>query len=259
MKDEVSARLIALNREFYETFAGAFAATRRRIQPGIRKILADLPKKGRWLDLGCGSGALALEWIKQRRKGLYHGLDFSAGLLLAAEKGLEGLDLPKGLRVVFDQADLTSAEWAQGLKPGRYDGILAFAVLHHIPGEEQRLQLIKRVHDLLRPGGMFIHSEWQFQFSEKLMKRRLSWEFIGLSNEDVEPGDTLMDWRYALEDQKERVGYRYVHLFTRAELAELAEAAGFRIIDEFESDGEGGRLGLYQRWTRVEGLSTLDD
>lgn len=254
MKGEVSARLIELNREFYESFAGAFAATRRRIQPGIRKILADLPKKGRWLDLGCGSGALALEWVRQKRKGLYHGLDFSSGLLSEAQKALEGIEIYKGLRVGFGQADLTSADWAQGLKPGSFDGILAFAVLHHIPGEERRLQLLRQLHDLLKPGGMFIHSEWQFQFSEKLMKRRLPWEFIGLSNEDVEAGDTLMDWRYSLEGQNEKVGYRYVHLFTRAELAELAGSTGFRITDEFESDGEGGRLGLYQRWEKGEVL-----
>lgn len=256
MKDEVSARLIDLNREFYESFAGAFAATRRRIQPGIRKVLAELPRKGRWLDLGCGSGALALEWIKQKRKGLYHGLDFSIGLLMEAEKGLAGFELPKGLKVKFDQADLTSPGWAQEFKPGSFDGVLAFAVLHHVPGEERRLQLLRQVHDLLKPGGIFIHSEWQFQYSEKLMKRRLPWEFIGLDNDDVEPGDTLMDWRYALEDQKEKVGYRYVHLFTRAELGELAEGSGFEIVDEFESDGEGGRLGLYQEWRKGEGLLT---
>ncbi len=84
------------------------------------------------------------------------------------------------------------------------------------------------------------------------MARRMPWEFVGLSNADVEPGDTLMDWRYALPDQAERVGYRYVHLFTRAELADLAEKAGFEIVDEYESDGEGGRLGVYQRWTKID-------
>ena len=129
--------------------------------------------------------------------------------------------------------------------------MVAFAALHHIPGEEQRTDLIRQARGLIKPGGMFIHSEWQFQFSEKLMARRMPWEFIGLSHEDVEPGDTLMDWRYALPGQAEQVGYRYVHLFTRAELAEMADRAGFEIIEEFESDGEGGRLGVYQKWVIV--------
>jgi tRNA (uracil-5-)-methyltransferase TRM9 len=248
MKEAVRQQLINLNSEFYETFAAAFAATRRRIQPGVRKVLDGIPKKGKWLDLGCGSGQLGLEWVKQKRKGAYQGLDFSTGLLGEAEEALQGAALPRGLKVSFARADLTQAGWSEGFKCGYYDGVLAFAVLHHIPGEEQRVDLLRLAHELIKPGGKFIHSEWQFQFSEKLMSRRMPWEFIGLTSEDVEPGDTLMDWRYALPGQVEKVGYRYVHLFTRAELAELAERAGFEIEDEFESDGEGGRLGVYQVW-----------
>jgi len=47
------------------------------------------------------------------------------------------------------------------------------------------------------------------------------------------------------------VGLRYVHLFTREELADLASQTGFSIESEFESDGEGGRLGLYQAWRKI--------
>ncbi|NTW07988.1 MAG: class I SAM-dependent methyltransferase [Anaerolineaceae bacterium] len=248
MKEAVRQQLIRLNSEFYETFAAAFAATRRRIQPGVRKVLEEIPRKGKWLDLGCGSGQLALEWVKQKRKGAYQGLDFSAGLLAEADQTLRGVVLPRGLKVSFTQADLATIGWSEGLKRGHYDGVLAFAMLHHIPGEDQRLELMRQARYLLKPNGLFIHSEWQFQYSEKLMARRMPWEFAGLTAVDVEPGDTLMDWRYALPGQAEQVGYRYVHLFTRAELEELADRAGFEIADEFESDGEGGRLGIYQVW-----------
>ena len=251
MKEEVRQQLIQLNRDFYETFAGAFAATRRRIQPGVRRVLEEVPKKGKWLDLGCGSGQLALEWVKQKRKGSYAGLDFSAGLLAEAEEASMSVSIPRGLKLSFAQADLTTQGWTEDLKKEYFDGALAFAVLHHIPGEDQRVALLRQVSGLIKPGGKFIHSEWQFQFSEKLMARRMPWEFMGLTNEDMEPGDTLMDWRYALPGQAEKVGYRYVHLFTRAELAELADRAGFEIDEEFESDGEGGRLGIYQKWAAI--------
>jgi SAM-dependent methyltransferase len=214
--------------------------------------MESIPKKGKWLDLGCGSGQLALEWVKQKRKGAYQGLDFSTGLLAEAEETMQGIVLPRGLKVSFAQADLTCADWVEKLKSESFDGALAFAVLHHIPGEEQRVELMRQVRDLLKPGGFFIHSEWQFQYSEKLMARRMPWEFEGLTAVDVETGDTLMDWRYALPGQPEQVGYRFVHLFTRAELGELADRAGFEIVDEFESDGEGGRLGVYQVWKNKE-------
>ena len=50
---------------------------------------------------------------------------------------------------------------------------------------------------------------------------------------------------------REHPGLRYVHLYSRCELANLADQTGFSLLEEFESDGEGGRLGLYQIWRAV--------
>jgi len=33
-------------------------------------------------------------------------------------------------------------------------------------------------------------------------------------------------------------------------VADLAAQAGFTVESEFESDGDGGRLGLYQSWRK---------
>jgi hypothetical protein len=68
------------------------------------------------------------------------------------------------------------------------------------------------------------------------------WNTIGLSESDVDPGDYLLDWRQGGQ------GVRYVHHFSQAELEELAEAAGYEVIESYLSDGENGRLGLYQVW-----------
>jgi tRNA (uracil-5-)-methyltransferase TRM9 len=238
--------LLDLNRQFYQTFGRAFAATRRRIQPGVRRVLGELPPDGRWVDLGCGSGALAKAWAETGRKGLYLGLDFSAALLEEARQGLK--PVPQGLDVHFERADLSDPGWSRGLRDASFDGALAFAVLHHLPGVDLRQRVLEDVRGILKPGGLFVHSEWQFQNSPKLMARRQPWEMIGLQDADVEAGDTLLDWRYALPGQPEQVGLRYVHLFDREELARLATDTGFEISAEFESDGEGGRLGLYQIW-----------
>ena len=59
MQENVIQQLLDINFQFYQTFGEAFAATRRRVQPGIRKVLERIPDKGKWLDLGCGSGGLA--------------------------------------------------------------------------------------------------------------------------------------------------------------------------------------------------------
>jgi tRNA (uracil-5-)-methyltransferase TRM9 len=240
--------LLDLNRQFYQTFGRAFAATRRRIQPGVRGVLEQIPADGHWVDLGCGSGALANVWAEIGRKGFYLGLDFSAALLEEARQGLK--PVPQGLDVHFERADLADPGWSRGLGDASFDGALAFAVLHHLPGVDLRQRVLEDVRRLLKPGGLFVHSEWQFQHSPKLMARRQPWETIGLTDADVEAGDTLLDWRYALPGQPEQTGLRYVHLFDREELACLAADTGFEIIDEFESDGEGGRLGLYQMWRK---------
>jgi tRNA (uracil-5-)-methyltransferase TRM9 len=253
MQAATAARLLSLNLQFYQTFGKAFAETRRRIQPGARRALDLIPPSGRWLDLGCGPGTLAVEWARPgqvRRQVEYLGLDFSPQLLEEARKAVQGLSLP-GMQIHFQPADLSNPDWEKALQGQPFDGVLAFAVLHHLPGADLRRRVLRQAHALLAPGGCFIHSEWQFQNSPKLMARRLPWDRVGLKEEDLEEGDTLLDWRRALVGQAERSGLRYVHLFSRPELADLAAQSGFAIEQEYDSDGEGARLGLYQVWRRV--------
>ncbi len=250
MQAQTIQQLLTINREFYQTFADSFAETRQRIQHGILLILNDLPKNGNWLDLGCGNGALALEWDRQRSQGHYLGLDFSSGLLESAHKMVATLRMSPNLQIDFKQADLTDPQWPSQLPDAKWDGVLAFAVLHHIPGIALRTQLIKQIHNILAENGKFIFSVWQFQHSPKLMERRIDWEQVGLSKADVEEGDTLLDWRANAKDSHSSIGLRYVHLFTQEELEGLALSADFQVIDKFDSDGFNGKLGHYQIWTK---------
>jgi SAM-dependent methyltransferase len=250
MLPDTAQALLQLNRRFYAEYGPAFAATRRRIQDGVRRVLESLPDMpgARWLDLGCGSGALAAAWLSRGRQSSYLGLDFSPTLLAEARASVAGM--AQAGQVAFAQADLSAEDWDAGLQPG-FAGALSFAVFHHLPSRALRERVLRQVHALLAPGGLFIHSEWQFQHSPKLMARRLPWSAAGLGESALEPGDTLLDWRFQLPGSAEGHGLRYVHLFTREELAALAEASGFRVLSEFESDGQGGRLGLYQVWEKT--------
>lgn len=242
MNDATATQLIELNRRFYAAFGPAFAATRRRVQDGVRRALDLLPDTGDWIDLGCGSGALAALWQRLGRTSTYLGLDFSGPLLEEARLAAPGAR--------FAQADLSDPGWTEGLTAGCFSGALAFAVLHHLPSSALRQRVVNQVRDLLKPGGWFVHSQWQFQHSPKLMARRLPWSEIELDETQLEPGDTLLDWRFALPGQQEQRGLRYVHLFSQDELNELARQAGFTVRETYESDGQGGRLGLYQVWVK---------
>lgn len=250
MDAETVRRLIELNRAFYEDFGASFAATRRRVQDGARRALALLPDAPgqRWLDLGCGSGSLALEWLTAGRQSGYLGLDFSTALLAEARAALNGQ--PGAERVSFAQADLSSPAWAAEVAGGLH-GALAFAVLHHLPSVELRARLLGEMRRLLAPEGWFVLSVWQFQHSPRLAARVQPWALAGLDESDLEAGDTLLDWRQPAPAQPERAGLRYVHLFSSAELGELAARTGFRVTAEYASDGQGGRLGLYQIWQRI--------
>ncbi|HSM23945.1 MAG TPA: class I SAM-dependent methyltransferase [Anaerolineaceae bacterium] len=251
MQAQTIQQLLDINYQFYQTFGGAFAATRRRVQPGIRKVLEKIPPEGCWLDLGCGSGALAQLWIQQQRTGCYHGLDFSAVLLAEAKELIAGETIPATLEVNFMEVDLLSDSWSSNLPRKNYDGVVCFAAMHHIPGYQTRLRLVQMVRTLIPIGGLFIHSNWQFQHSPRLLTRVQAWSQIGIDHQALEEGDTLLDWRYALAGQKEQVGYRYVHRFSQDEFERLAKEGGFQIDEVFESDGDGGRLGYYQIWRAI--------
>jgi hypothetical protein len=43
---------------------------------------------------------------------------------------------------------------------------------------------------------------------------------------------------------------RYAHHFSAEELGQLAAKTGFSVEESFLSDGENGRLGLYQTWRK---------
>ena len=266
MQAATVSRLLDLNHLFYQTFGQAFSATRQRIQSGVRLLLPRLPVQGRWLDLGCGNGELAREMAATGFLGEYVGLDFSEELIEIANEthphprplslGGRGEEEGRGEQerrgqFRFVHGDLADPQWAAGFEMASFDCVVAFAVLHHLPGVELRLKILRQARLLLKEDGLLVHSVWQFQHSPRLMARVQPWVRAGLTAADVEEGDTLLDWRAAMPGQPEQSGLRYVHLFSPAELAHLAEFCGFEVVDTFASDGQGGRLGLYQVWRPV--------
>jgi SAM-dependent methyltransferase len=265
MDAEIAQRLIDLNSQFYQSQAESFSATRGRLQPGVLRVLESLHGEVNILDLGCGNGSLAAELEARDYQGRYVGVDFSeellqfAGLKVASSRSevrgpvsdvqsqLSEVRRSGGLDLNFVKADLSTSNWPDRLPMTSYEIVFAFAVMHHIPGTAQRVRLLEQVRGMLAPGGQFIHSNWQFLNSARLRKRIQPWAAAGLSEAEVDEGDYLLDWRW------DGGGLRYVHVFSEEELAALAEKSGFAVKEAFYSDGEGGRLGLYQVWTPAAG------
>jgi SAM-dependent methyltransferase len=241
MNSGTAERLIALNRQFYSEHGRDFSETRGRLQPGVLRLLDTLDVYEAILDLGCGNGELARTLSRRGHHGSYLGLDFSVPLLNESKR--EAFAFP----VNFLETDLTEfpAVSEQLLVSEKWSLVTAFSVLHHIPSLELRLNIVKKVHKLLKKDGLFVLSNWQFLNSPRLKARIQPWKLIGLTPQNVDSNDFLLDWKRGSN------GLRYVHHFDEYELAELAKASIFEIVETFYSDGENRKLGLYQIWKKA--------
>lgn len=237
MNSNTAAKLLQINHEFYCQFGESFSATRQRLQPGVTKILGMIRQDESVLDLGCGNGLFLRELLRRGHHAALLGVDFSLPLLREAESTPE-VDFWE-----MDLSALSSHNHQLANISGRWSVVTMFATLHHIPSREIRLDVLKVVRKLLKPGGKFYLSNWQFLNSEKLKSRIQPWSRVGLSDGDVDEGDFLLDWRSGGE------GLRYAHQFSEEELSHLAEETQMKVEASFLSDGENGKLGLYQIWS----------
>ncbi|MCB2178723.1 class I SAM-dependent methyltransferase [bacterium] len=235
MQPEIANQLLKLNHQFYQTFAEHFSATRQRLQPGVVRITEALPHTASILDLGCGNGLLASHLAEHGHTGLYVGLDTSPNLIEIARS-------QEIAKAQFFVSDLTTPDWDAEIPAQQFDFIFCFAVMHHIPSHHMRVDFLKKVRSLIAPDGRFIHSNWQFLNSQKLIERIQPWGAIGLSEEMLDEHDYLLDWRHG------GTGLRYVHYYTNMELHRLATQSGFQIKGLFVSDGASGNLAVYHIW-----------
>lgn len=240
MNSETAQKIVTLNHQFYQSFADDFSESRGRLQMGVLKVLERIPANASVLDLGCGNGNVVLQLAKNDFRGTYLGADFSLGLLDWASR-----DKPESFQVDFRELNLTDPSWEEVLPQIQFDVILCFATFHHIPSRSMREDLCKNIRNYLNDDGVLYISTWQFIRSERLKKKILSWDTVDISADEVDRGDYLLDW------QRGGSGTRYVHLYDTEELRQLAESCGFQVIETFDSDGEGGNLGLYQVWEPV--------
>lgn len=96
------------------------------------------------LDFGCATGAKTLELAA----GVKHilGLDFSAEMISEAMKKKNEIN---AANVSFLQGTIYDDE----LEKASFDKITAFSIIHLLEDSQKAIQ---RIHELLKPGGLFI-------------------------------------------------------------------------------------------------------
>ena len=96
------------------------------------------------LDFGCATGTKTIALAKSVRH--IHGLDISPEMIRLANKKKEASNIQN---VTFSSGTIFSQE----LEPASLDKIVSFAVIHLLEDKEE---VIRRIHELLKPGGLFI-------------------------------------------------------------------------------------------------------
>ena len=133
--------------EGYDRVAEAYSRLEGRSQwPRIKwleKVLTRLEPGSSVLDLGCGSGDPAdIEIARLHR---VTGVDTSNVQVELARQNVP--------RSKFIHGDLSSLDFPHG----SFDAVVSFYTLEHLP-REQHGEILQRIHDWLRPGGLLLFS-----------------------------------------------------------------------------------------------------
>ncbi|MCX7683456.1 MAG: class I SAM-dependent methyltransferase [Anaerolineae bacterium] len=246
MDSEYIERLLAINRRFYAELARPFSASRSLSDPAITCVLPYIPAGARVLDVGCGSGRLAMLLNRERPGVAYVGVDCVPELIEMARAQAHQLT---AIVADFYVADVTRPGWYLSLPRAAFDRVLLLAMLHHLPGFATRARVLRESRDMLGPAGRLIISTWQFLDSPRMRRKIVDWSVEGIREEALEPGDYLLSWK------RGGYGVRYCHLVDEAELERLAVESGLHICETFRVGGREGNLSLFAVMEKLDETS----
>ncbi len=122
----------------------------RQIIEGVAEYV-DLPKNGRGLDVGCGSGALTIACAKRNPQAHFVGIDrwgkeYASFSKQVCEKNAKAEGV---INVAFTQGDAVKLDFPDG----SFDAVTSNYVYHNIPGDRQAYLL--ETLRVLKKGGTF--------------------------------------------------------------------------------------------------------
>lgn len=142
-------------RRFLEGVRGGVPYANDQLEVMLRLLDASRRPIQRFLDLGSGSGLLAIAILTRHPDAHATLVDFSEPMMEAAQDLLgEDATLP-----TFVLADLNSPEWVNAVAhEAPYDAIVSGFTIHHL-SNERKAAVYREVSTLLAPGALFINVE----------------------------------------------------------------------------------------------------
>lgn len=193
------------------------------LEPAIGAALARPSGDGvRLLDVGSGTGTLAVAALRRWPRLHVTGIDPSSGMLDVARREAEAnLDPEAAAR--FEPVVAYADELPENLKP--FDAAMSSFVLQLVPSRAAALREVRRV---LKPGGTFAWVTWQLTeraFEPDRVANAVLDDFgFDPPEPDNRPGDVASPAAAALAMR--RAGFRDVSAWSR-ELAYAWDAAGY--------------------------------
>lgn len=239
--------LRALDRRFYESCADAFDRARDHAWPGWERIPLPAGAGGaaalRVLDVGCGNARFATALRGRVDRGLaYTGVDQSPGMLAHARARLARL---RGVAFTLCETDVLDGDPDAILPDGPFDLVVAFGLLHHVPGHDARRSLLRALARRVAPGGVLAFTAWQFADRPRFARRIVPWSALGATGAGavdpaaLERGDHLVAFGHG------DGGLRYAHHCDESELDALEGSLPLRPLARFSADGRSGDLNRY--------------
>jgi tRNA (uracil-5-)-methyltransferase TRM9 len=250
--DETIQTLLEINRRFYGRNAASFARSRDRPWPGWDRAVdrwqchrADRAEPLRVLDLGCGNGRF-WPYLTTRIAGPAWILGVDRQLALLGWAGHQAISVQTAAPRVC--ADLSAADELP-IVNGRFHLVTAFGLLHHLPSEAMRLELLAAAGGQLCAGGVLVVTFWRRSVLAR--KRVVHWETYGRQTgvevdvSDLDAGDVLLGWGDP-DDEIRQARVRYCHLFADEEVARLVtQLAAVDVVDTYLADGPSGQDNRY--------------
>ncbi len=160
--------------------------------------LAKRWSKGKLLNVGCAHGS---DFPPFKKSFELYGVDYAAEMLKLAEKYAK----KHQYKVKLQEADACDMPYSNDF----FDCAVAIAIYHHIEDKAGRLQGLKELYRVLKPGGEAFITVWNKWQPRHWFKKK----------------NSIVFW-----NTKDKKLYRYYYLFTYGEFEKLAREAGFEII-----------------------------
>jgi SAM-dependent methyltransferase len=250
MKKEIQEKLLKLVRDGYDEIAEDFSVTReKKLWPEIVKLASQVKDGDAVLDVGCGNGRL-FDALKDKEI-YYLGIDGSAKLIeiaknnyqlpitnppaclpdrLAGRAGFQTIpnsQYPIPNKILNPKFQILNIIDLNKLDEKNFNYIFSIAVLHHLPGEDLRIDALRQMKNKLAEDGKIIISVWNLWSQIKYLKLiiKFAWQKI-IGRNKMDFGDIIFDWK---NSKGEKISQRYYHAFTKRELKRLSKKTGLKV------------------------------